>query len=329
VNGTGPAVAWNGTALNPLVYPVNSSLAAMAIVPCIQNQIAAVPLCTQVNISYIDGSTVRLEFEGTTTRFYINETRRNLTCEITSTLPAGIMSTVQDYSGIVQNEVQSLSIDTVMTNTALRVKKELAIHKTSSVFTQVLLNTTGLYRKPSLLCCLAEFIDDLGQFAIAFGAEWVYTFRALMTLPANIPGFIFPVPTFSDALAKLRASACALACAITHICTKISFRFSHLFFNLSHSRGSLFVWVYWNDHQVSIGFDVREFSSMPRHRYSPPLGVDRGRVPPKCEAHRRGNARKLAYARFYMQQHQCRGLCQQFHHLRYHQDSLYGHSDGA
>jgi hypothetical protein len=222
VNGTGPAEAYNGTAVNPLVYLYNAS-AEWAAVPCIQNPITAIPLCTQVNITYDNGQEVRLEFEGTTVRFYIDDKRQDLRCAATNVIDSGLsvsaLSQVQQYYELQMGETNSF--ESIVQQTTARVEKELK-PKTTTIstvqqFVRVASNHTGLFRKLNLVCCSSEFLRSLGEFVISFAFEWIETARSLLSLPAGIPGYVFQVPTFADALEKLRDAGCKLACALTRI----------------------------------------------------------------------------------------------------------------
>lgn len=179
VNDTGPARAFNGTAVNDLYYLVGGEADNYAPVPCLQNAITETALCTQINITYDDATEVTLQFEGTTARFYINDTRQDLICSTLNTNnvnETGVLGQVQEYYGLHTQQETTTAFETMVTNTIQRVQTKLRIpHEMISTIqhqvNSMLANHTGQFRKNSLICCVSETIRYLGRFIIAFVFE--------------------------------------------------------------------------------------------------------------------------------------------------------------
>jgi hypothetical protein len=233
VNGTGPALASNGTLpTKELIYYLNNNASLNATVPCIQNTGTEVPTCVRIDVEYAFGVNATIVIEGVDVRVYIDGVRQLMRCSSPSfagatTTGSGANATgnvtamvqLEQYYGVhVDSTDASLTFEQRMWIAKERARQELRTPMTM-VFSSSFVNAMNvtLYPKDSLICCVSRFLRAAGRFVVALAFEIIYTARSLLSLPAAIPGYVFEVPTFRDALEEVRDAVCELACVLTRI----------------------------------------------------------------------------------------------------------------
>jgi hypothetical protein len=179
----------------------------------------------RVDVEYASGTTATIEISGIDVRLYIDGVREPMRCSSPSfnsvantTNASTMMVQVEQYYGVhVDSDAGgSLTFEQRVQLAKARARAELRAPMTMLSNFVNAMNVT-LYPKNSLVCCVSRFLRSAGRFVVALAFEIIYTARSLMTLPAAIPGYVFEVPTFRDALEEVRDAACELACTLTRI----------------------------------------------------------------------------------------------------------------
>lgn len=226
VNGTGPAMASNGTGpAKELIYDFNNTAVYNRTVPCIQNTGTVPPTCVRVNVNYTSGVNATIEVSGVDVRVYINGVRQPTRCSspsFNSVTDTGGNATkpmvqVEQYYGVhVDAQAPALTFEQRMQIARTRAREALRTPMSMAGTLVNAMNVT-LYPKSSPTCCAARTLKAAGRFFVSVAFEIIKTARSLLSLPAGIPGYVFQVPTFREALEDVRAAVCELACVVTRI----------------------------------------------------------------------------------------------------------------
>lgn len=226
VNGTGPALASNGTLpAKELVYNHNNDGAGdYRTVPCIQNTASVPPTCVRVDVEYASGMNATIEISGVDVRVYIDGIRQPMRCtapsfsSANSSSSSATMVQVEQYYGVhVDAEAPRITLEQRIQLAKARAREQLRAPMTMTMEGFVNAMNVTLYPKNSPACCVARTLRSAGRFFVSLAFEIIYTARSLMSLPAAIPGYVFKVPAFRQALEDLRDAVCELACTLTRI----------------------------------------------------------------------------------------------------------------